>query len=113
RHLELIVATVLRPLVGTPPEELRSVPEARALHVIVGDLADALGPKRLPAQILAAIPPAGGAGQPLTGGTGFFLRFGPVAPRMPVERGLSERLQLVDQLLSRGIGERCRDTDVV
>src|SRR5262249_51865393 len=66
RDLELIVAAVARRLVGAPAHELRRVPEARALHVIVRDLADALGPERLPAQILAAVPAAAGAGHPLS-----------------------------------------------
>ena len=44
RDLQLVVAAVARALVGTPAHELRGVAKARALHVIVGDLADALGP---------------------------------------------------------------------
>ena len=58
RHLELIVAAVLGRLVGAPAHELRGVAEAVALHVVVGDLADALGAQRLPAQVLAAVPAA-------------------------------------------------------
>ena len=65
RDLQLVVAAILRPLVGAPAHEVRGVPEARALHVVVGDLADALGPQRLPAQILAAIPAARGPRQAL------------------------------------------------
>ena len=64
-YLELVVAAVQRALVGAPAEEPRRVPEARSLHVVVGDLADAFRPERLPAQVLAAVPPAGRARQPL------------------------------------------------
>src|SRR5947199_208870 len=80
RDLQLIVAAVLGTLVEAPAHELRGVPEARALHVVVGDLADALGTQRLPAQILAAIPPAGRAGHALPRSTRFVLRVGPLAP---------------------------------
>src|SRR2546422_6833979 len=58
RDLQLIVAAVLRALVGTPAHELRCVPEAGPLHVFVRDLADAFGPQRLPAQVLTTIPAA-------------------------------------------------------
>src|SRR5437773_1806595 len=80
RDLQLIVAAVLGTLVGAPAHELRGVPEARALHVVVGDLADAFGTQRLPAQILAAIPPAGRAGHVLPRSTRLVLRVGPLAP---------------------------------
>jgi integrase-like protein len=48
RHLELIVTTVFWPLVGAPAQELRGMPEPRPLHVVVRDLADALGPEAAP-----------------------------------------------------------------
>src|SRR5262249_49731843 len=51
RHLQLVVAAVTRPLVRAPAHELRGVAEARTLHVIVRDLADALGAQPLPPHI--------------------------------------------------------------
>src|SRR5438876_2000521 len=111
--LQLIVAAVLRSLVRAPALELGSVTEARALHVVVGDLADALRPQGLPAQILPPIPSAGRAGQTLSLRARFFLRLGPVAPGMTFERVLSQRRQLVHQLLAHRIAERCRDPDVM
>src|SRR6185295_19421403 len=63
--LELIVAAVLGALVRTPALEVGAVAEAAALQVIVGDLADALDPERLPAQVLAPVPAAPGPGHPL------------------------------------------------
>jgi len=40
RDLQLIVAAVVRTLVGAPAHEVRGVPEARALHVVVRNLHD-------------------------------------------------------------------------
>ena len=40
---ELIEGTVLWALVGAPTAKLRRVPEAVALHMVVGDLDDELG----------------------------------------------------------------------
>ena len=51
RRLQLVVAALGRLLVGAPAAEGRAVPEARALQVVVGDLADALRAKWLPAQV--------------------------------------------------------------
>ena len=62
RDFELIVAAVLRPLVGPPAQEDRRVAEAIALHVVVLHLADALDPQRLPRQVLAGAPAALRAG---------------------------------------------------
>ena len=75
------------------------MPEARALHVVVRDLADALGPERLPAQVLAAVPAAGGARQALAGRAGLLLRVGPAAPGVVVERVLAERRQVGDDYI--------------
>src|SRR5262249_37728123 len=77
RDLQVVVAAVPRALVGAPAQELGGVPEASPLHVVVSDLADALGPERLPAQVLAAIPATGGAGEPLSGLARLLLRLGP------------------------------------
>src|SRR5262249_31836361 len=79
RALELIVATVARTFVGAPAQEVGGVPEARALHVVVGDLADALRAQRQPAQVLAAIPPTRRARHALPARV---VRLGPIAPRV-------------------------------
>src|SRR5688500_16185290 len=57
--LQLVVGAGLRGAVLAPPHELGGVPEARALHVVVPDLDDPLGPQRREGQVLAGIPPAG------------------------------------------------------
>src|SRR6185312_16131339 len=61
-HLELVVAAGLGRLVDAPAHEGRGVAEAIALQVVVADFADALGPQRLPRQVLACAPAARGAG---------------------------------------------------
>ena len=56
--LELGEGAVARLLVRAPAAELRRVPEAHSLHVIVGDLDDQLRAERLPGKILALAPAA-------------------------------------------------------
>ena len=56
-----------RLLVRAPPSKMRHVPEARALHVLVGDFDHQLGPQRLPRQVLALAPAALAARHPLPG----------------------------------------------
>src|SRR5687768_7723330 len=82
RHLELIVAAILGSLVEAPAHELRSMAEARALHVVVLHFADALWTQRLPGEIFAAVPATRCAGQALPFLVRFALRLRPVAPRM-------------------------------
>ena len=53
--LELLVGAVLGCLVGAPAAEVREVPEAVALHVLIGDLDHKLDAQRLPAQVFAAL----------------------------------------------------------
>src|SRR5204863_7561591 len=65
RHVELVVAAILRRLVDAPAHERRRVAEALSLQVVVLDLADALGPERLPTEVLAAAPAALRARHPL------------------------------------------------
>src|SRR3989442_10412863 len=113
RDLQLLVAAGLRALVGAPAHELRGMPEASPLHVVVRDLADALGPDRLPGQVLAAVPAAARAGQALPRFVRVSLRLGPVTPGMALERVLSEGRQVGDELLSNRVGERRGDADVV
>src|SRR5436309_15972513 len=89
--LQLVVAAVLGALIRTPADELRSVAEASALHVIVRHFADALHPQRFPAQVLAAIPAARRAGQALSFRVGLFLGLRPTAPRMATPPALAPR----------------------
>src|SRR5262245_48512549 len=88
RHVELLVGARRRLAVGAPALEARGVAEAVALHVLVGDLGDQAQPQRLPAEVLARVPPALRAGPALTGALGFGLRFRPPAPRVVVERAV-------------------------
>src|SRR6185295_12457997 len=90
RDLELVVAAVRRPLVGTPAREDGGVPEPIALEVVVLDLAHALDAQRLPGEILARAPPALAAGH----ADRALDRFGPVPPGMRAERALAQWLQL-------------------
>src|SRR5207248_11479095 len=113
RDLQLIVAAVLGALVRAPAQELRGMPEASSLHVIVGDLADALGPQRLPAQVLAAIPAARRARTPLALRGRVLLHLRPVTPGMVFQRVLAQRRQLGDELSAHGVREGGRDGDVV
>src|SRR6478672_11906731 len=57
--LELVVPAGLRRLVRSPALERGPVPEPVALEVVVGDLGNAFRAKRLPRQILAAVPARG------------------------------------------------------
>src|SRR6266581_850146 len=93
RLLQLGVGTRARLAVRPPPDELRGVPEPRALHVVVADLDHALRPQRDERQVLVRVPPAGHGRLrgPLAG-----LVLGPV-PRVLVERG-DQRLRLGEQL---------------
>lgn len=45
---ELSVGAIARPLVGAPSPESRHMAEAIALHVLVSNFDDKLGPERLP-----------------------------------------------------------------
>ena len=56
--VELLVGARRRLAVGAPALEPRGVAEAVALQVLVGDLGDELDAQRLPAQVLARVPPA-------------------------------------------------------
>src|SRR4051794_32995581 len=65
RLLQLLVAARLRVAVGAPAPELGGVPEAAALHVVVGDLEHQLGPQRREGEVLALAPAALGARNPV------------------------------------------------
>src|SRR5436190_17376231 len=90
RNFELVISAIGRLLVRTPPQKVRGVTESRALHVVVRHFADALDAQRLPAEILAAVPAARPARHPLP----LTYRLRPIAPRMFIERILSQRLEL-------------------
>src|SRR6185369_6266083 len=108
--LELVVAARRRRPVRAPAQKSGRVPEAVALQVIVFHLAHALDAQRLPRQVLARAPPALPAGHALRSALGG-LR--PPAPRMPLERVLAQRLELLRELLARGHGEGRRHADVM
>src|SRR6266566_2168715 len=105
----LIVAAVLRLLVGSPAQKNGWMPEALPLHVIVLDLADPLDSQRLPREILPGTPAALPAGH--TARVRLDLR--PLSPWMTVQRGLAQRCQLFHQLLAHR-HRKCRgDADVL
>src|SRR5262245_66148811 len=83
--------------------------EARALHVVVGDLHDELGAQRLPREVLSLAPAALASGHALVGR----LRAAPVLPGVIRERVLAVRLQDRDELASLLVAEARRDPDVV
>src|SRR5260370_35481586 len=58
RLLKLTETARRRVAVGAPADELRCVPEAGPLHVVVPDLDDALGAQRDERQLLSDVPPA-------------------------------------------------------
>src|SRR5215472_16394569 len=93
RLLQLGVRARARLAVRAPADELRGMPEPRALHVVVTDLDHALRAQRDERQVLVRVPPAehGRPRGPLGG-----LLLGPV-PRVLVERG-DQRLHLGEQL---------------
>src|SRR5262249_48551340 len=109
RHLELIVAAVLRGSVGPPAQERRRVPETTALQVIVLHLADALDAKRLPGQVLARVPAALRARHALA----LVRRVRPFPPGMVLERSGAQRRQLGGERAPCGHRERGRDPDVL
>src|SRR4051812_11139733 len=88
---------------------MRGVPEAVALQVIVSNLADALGPERLPAQVLAAVPAARRAGHALVR----IVCPAPLLPWMIVEGPFAQRRELLHELLAACHGEGRGDADVM
>src|SRR4029450_965254 len=102
RDLELIVAAVVRILVGTPAQEDRGVAKAIALKVVVLHLAHAVDPYRLPRQIFPGAPSALPARHPreLSG------RASPLLPRMSLQRVLPQRLALAGQMFPHRPRER-------
>src|SRR5262245_49811526 len=110
RDLELIVTTVLRPFVRSPPLKDRRMAEPRPLHVVVLDLADTFDSERLPGQVLARAPPTLTARHPGHLGR---IELGPFTPWVAFERAFTQRRELGHQLSSRLHRERGGDADVV
>src|SRR5882672_1792130 len=108
---ELVVAALARRLVGPPALEVGGVAEPHALEVLERDLADQAEADRLPGQILAAVPPAGRAGQALLGL--LILPLGPVAPRVGLAGAVAQRGELLGELGAPGPGERGCHADVM
>src|SRR6187397_3104505 len=93
RDLELVVAAILRRLVGPPPLEDRGVPETIALHGVVLPFAHAFDAHRFPRQILARAPPALTARHARA-----VVGFGPFTPWMLLESIGSKRLEISGEL---------------
>src|SRR5205085_3435196 len=96
--LELRVGAVAGVLVVAPAPETRVVAEPSAEQTLVLHFADALDAERLPRHVLVRVPAVQAAGQPLPARRRLVDRLGPVAPRVPVERVLAQRLHLLEQL---------------
>src|SRR5262245_15313844 len=111
-HLELRIRAVLRRLVGAPALDVGGVAEAAALHVVVGDLDDALDAQRLPGEIFLGVPARGHAGAPLSPG-GFVHGLGPTRPRVAREGVVAQRRELLDQGLALLLLEAGGDADVM
>src|SRR6187551_1026799 len=63
---KLGIRAILRLLIGTPPAELREMPESPALHVFIRDFNNQFRPQRFPRQILTLAPAALAAGHSMT-----------------------------------------------
>src|SRR5580765_4642619 len=94
RDLELVVAAVDRPLIGTPSLEDGRVTESRALHVIVFHFAHPFDAKRLPRQIFPRAPAALAARHARR----LPIDLGPLPPWMVVESPFAQRRQLRREL---------------
>src|SRR4051794_2464249 len=116
-HLELLVRARRRLAVGAPALEACGVAEPIALHVLVGDLGDetgvGMGAQRLPAQVLARVPPALRARSALARLLCRCFGFGPASPRVVAEGAVAMRLEVGEELGARGGGEAAGDTHVV
>ena len=110
---ELRIGAVARPLVGSPPPKLRRVTEAPALHVIVCDLDDQLGPQRLPRQILALAPAALAARHALCRLHRGLPASAQCLPRVIRERVLAIRREEFHQLPPLLVGEARAHADVL
>src|SRR4051794_26506312 len=93
RRLQLVIAAVLRPLVGPPADERGAVPEAVALQVVIGDLHDALRAERLPREITPPVPATRRAGNALPARLVLGGPLGPLAPGVSLHCVLAQRLQ--------------------
>ena len=105
---ELFVGAVGGSLIGTPAPELCGVTKAIALHVIIGDLDDQFGAKRLPGKIFALAPTALCAWLAL-----YRLYVSPLFPRMIGESAVAVRSQELRELEALFSGETGADADVL
>src|SRR5688572_15887754 len=103
RDFELIVAALLRRLIGSPALKHGRVSETIALQVVVLDLAHALDTKWLPGQIFPRTPSTLSARHSRRAAS---IKLGPFAPRMRRQRVLAQRFELLRQLLAPGHRER-------
>src|SRR5205807_1351797 len=110
--LGLRICSVSRAIVATPAAELRRVPKAASLHVIVRHLGDELGAKRFPGQVLALAPAALHPRTPVRLRL-VRLRFRPRTPRMPVEGVLAVRGKEIHELAALGRRKARADADVL
>src|SRR5260370_364120 len=94
---KLCISALARLLVFAPPSEMRHVPEASTLHVLISDLGHQLGPQRFPRQVLPLAPAALATRNAMPSFTvgGHMLR--PFFPRVIGQRVLAIRRQVFYQ----------------
>jgi len=111
-YLELSVRAVARFFVGAPSAKMRHVPEAGALHVLIGDFQHQFRAQRFPRQIFPLAPAALSSGHALAHfGAGECFR--PLPPRMILERVFAIGRELFYKSAARIVGETCADADVL
>src|SRR5262249_58025564 len=105
-RLELGVGAGGRGAVRAPAEEVRGVPEAVALEVVVAHLHHPLDAERLPGEVLLVVPPARRPGHALAGLSGLG---GPGLPGVIGEGPGPQRLRLPFHLPAPAGAEAGRD----
>src|SRR5215207_4805025 len=109
RLLQLLIAARLRIAVVAPALELGGMAKAPALHVVVLHLKHPLRSQRREAEVLAGAPATLGAGDAVGVGR---QELAPPAPRVVLDRA-DQRLQLLDELRTPGLGEAGAHADVL
>src|SRR5690349_13619619 len=99
-YFELLIRTISRLLISSPPSKVGRVPKAIALHVFVSNLNHQLRSQRLPRQIFSMTPATLRARHALTE-----IVTRPLFPRMRFERVLAIRFKKLDQFDSFLIGK--------
>src|ERR1700685_2900886 len=113
-HFELRVGAIARLLVRPPSSKVRHVPEARALHMLVGHFHYELSSYRLPGKILALTPPAHYAGHALSRfATPGPITPGPIPPGVTGERILAIGRQVIHQIPPHLLRKACANTDML